>query len=187
MAAQPVADEEFARLHAVKDARQHEQQEIYAFITQPADIVYDYKVSIGDEEVRLRFKRFTYATASMPITLPFYGKLLRNEPLDEDEQRKLLAVQVEMCLDAIVDKGIWRVHLQNPVVARNVFDKIAGVSGMDATFTKKLEKFVTSDWFKGRAEFWLMRQGRTPSDIGSLPDLDVKVIEMWLSKRGSEP
>lgn len=155
-------------------------------IEEPADKIYGI-VQVSDEEGKdlgvISFTRWTHEESMRIYKLPFFIKIQNNQDLDDTEQKQYLAFQREMVLDAITDKGRWIDVIQkNNKLVQIIFDRVAATSGIDKNFMDNLDAFMNTDEGFSYGYLWFILQGRTPSEIGKLPETDVLTVNLWAQK-----
>lgn len=129
----------------------------------------------------IRFRRWTHQECNRLNRLPFYGKLIANEPLTDDEKAIYQSFKMEMIADALWDHR-WIDRVKDQEIIDGIFTVISYQSGLDVEFDKQLEEFVSSDFGFTYGQLWFAIFGKTPSEVAKLSETDVRVINVWFGK-----
>ena len=130
----------------------------------------------------IRFRRWTHEEVNRFHYLPFLKKLSDRQTLDEEEKGKWFAFQSEMITDALVEPQRFSEALNDPSFVEPIFSLIAYISGVDEQFDRMMSGFMDGELGFAYGYLWFTLLKRTPSEIGRLPETDVKTIRAWLSR-----
>ena len=142
-------------------------------------------IKVSDENDKplgnMLFRRWNHEEVSKLYSLPFFKRI--NEKLEDDEQKLFEAIQYDMVLDAISDRGKWEPFLnKNPEFVKLVFDRMCFASGLNKEFADGLDEFMNSEQGWSYGFVWFVMLKKTPSEIAKLPETDVVSINSWISK-----
>ena len=165
----------------IEDSIKHEK--FLALIETTPNFKFTIPIKHNGKDKKLTFRRWNHEEATRIRTMPIYSKLVKNETLDEDEEKQWFIFKIDIVSEVIDEKSLYDdlVKEDNQYVD-SMFNIVAFFSGVNDDFDKKLKDFMESDYGYLYGYLWLQIQGKTPSDVAKLPEMDVKFARAWLSK-----
>lgn len=181
--AQSIDAKEEQRLRDAFQADAFRHDKFLAQVETTSNFRYTIPFKHRGEDKKLHFRRWNHEEATRIYTLPFFGKLALNKELTDDEEKTWFAFKIEIIMEVIEEKTLFNeLIMENDQLVEAMYNTVAFFSGISNEFDTKINDFMESKYGYLYGLLWFQTIGKTPSEIASLPESDVKTIQAWIIK-----
>lgn len=181
MGDEPVAGLDDPRFDALR--KQFLQEKVYRFqpiLNSIEDANWGKPVHITIGDTKWTFRKLSHAEVTTMTGLPYFHKLVSQQPLDEKEQKAWLDTQRTMTAALCMEPNRWLAFVEKSSQwVGVVFGSLMKESTADVL---ALDEFFDSDYGWNYGLLWFGMMGRLPSEVGASSERDYQAVSSWFRK-----
>lgn len=160
------------------DEKLYKWQRLLSYLEDPN---FEKPITYLAEGASFRFHRLRHGELTLLSRLKFFGKIVSNEPLTDDEKTAFIQMKGALLGRVSLDEDRWkRLIAEHPGHIEMAWQFLEANSGVPANIDAQLKEFFATDfgWVYGKVWFGMM--GLTPTEIAAKSEADYHAVMSWI-------